>query len=282
MKNFAKKSASKRREKPAAVAAVAYTTGSAKNHWKGKRATEFGALLQEWNTTTGRKNSGGALLRELSAQCDKEDADSRGTQVEGADGLVVFEFTVTLQPGMTPIRVWRGLDGNAVPNLRLAPAPDNEQAHASLLKEMKTFAKNSASQRWEKPAAVAAFAYATDTARSHWKGKRATEFKALLQEWNTVTGSEKGGGALLQELSVLCDGEDARGMQVAISDDLVVFEFTVTLHPGMLPVTVWRGLDGNGMINLRLAPAPDDEPTRASLLTEMKDSAKKSARQRKN
>jgi hypothetical protein len=192
----------------------------------------------------------------------------------------VFEFTVTLHPGMAPTRVWRGLGDNAVPNLRLAPEPDNEEACASLLKEMKAGAKISASQRREKPAA-ATVAYAARTAKDHWKGKRAAEFEALLQEWNAATGSEKSGGTLLQELSALCDGEDARGTQVAISDDLVVFEFTVTLHLGMAPITVWRGLDGNGMINLRLAPAPDDEQARARLLKEMKGSAKMSAGQRK-
>jgi hypothetical protein len=166
-----------------------------------------------------------------------------------------------------------------VPNLRLAPAPDNEQAHASLLTEMQIFAKRSAGKQREKPAA--AVAYAIAAAHSHWTSKRATEFGALLQEWNTVVGNEKSGGVLLQELSALCDGEDARGTQVAISDGLVVSEFTVTLHPRMAPVTVWRGLADNGMINLRLAPAPDDEPARASLLKEMKGSANKSAGKRK-
>jgi hypothetical protein len=129
--------------------------------------------------------------------------------------------------------------------------------------------------------ALSAVAYAAATARRHWIGKRAAEFGALLPEWNTATGIEHSGGALLQELSALCDREDARGTQVAISDGLVVFEFTVTLHPGMAPVTVWRGLDGNGMVNLRLAPTPDDERARASLLKEMKGSANRSAGKRK-
>jgi hypothetical protein len=191
--------------------------------------------------------------------------------------LVVF--TVTLLPGIGSVTVWRGLDGNGVINLRLAPKPDEEQARASLLKEMQISAKRSAGKRWEKPAV--AFAYATATAHSHWRGKRAAEFEALLQEWNTVTGNEKGGSVLLQELSALCDGEDARGTQMAIFESLVVFEFTVTLHPEMAPARVWRGFDGNGMINLRLAPAPDDEQTRASLLQEMESSAKHSASKRK-
>jgi hypothetical protein len=165
-------------------------------------------------------------------------------------------------------------------NLRLAPAPDDDQARASLLKEMKISENRSAGKRRKKSAA--AFVYAASSARNHWSGKRATEFKALLQEWKTAMGTENSGGALLQELSALCDREDAalRGTPVEGSGGLV-FEFTVTLHPGIAPVTVWRGLDGNGMINLRLAPAPDDEQTRARLFKEMKGSAKKSAGKRK-
>jgi hypothetical protein len=273
MKRSAKKSAGKRREKPAA-AAVIYAARTAQNHWRGKRAAEFEALLQEWNTATNRQKGGGALLQELSALCDKEDADSRGTQVEGSDGRV-FEFTVTLHPGMAPVTVWRWLDGNGVPNLRLPPEPDDEQARASLLKDMKNFSKISRSKLRKKPAA-AAVTYSADIAHYHWNGKRAAEFGALLQEWNTATGSENSGGALLRELSALCDEKDAasRGTQVEGSDGLVVFEFMVMLNPGMAPTRVWRGLDGHGLPNLRLAPASDKEQERASLLKEMETSAK--------
>jgi hypothetical protein len=144
MEAGAKKSAGQLRERP--VAAVAYTTYTAYSHWSGNRATEFEALLQAWNTATARNNGGGALLQELSARCDREDADLRGTPVENSDGRV-FEFTVTLEPGMAPARIWRGLDGNGVPNLRLAPKPNNEQARASLLKEMEISAKKRAGKR---------------------------------------------------------------------------------------------------------------------------------------
>jgi hypothetical protein len=60
-----------------------------------------------------------------------------------------------------------------------------------------------------------------------------------------------------------------------------VFEFRVTLHPEMAPARVWRRLDDHGMPNLRLAPEPDNEQTRANLLKEMKDSAKMSVSKRK-
>jgi hypothetical protein len=166
-----------------------------------------------------------------------------------------------------------------VPNLRLAPGPDDEQARASLLEEMENFANRSASRRRKKPA-TAEVAYAARIANDRWRGKRAAEFKALLQEWNKATGITQSGGLLLQELSALCDREDARGTQVEGSDGLV-FEFTVTLEPRMAPVRVWRRLDDHVMPDLRLAPEPDNEETRADLLKQMKVSANKSERKQK-
>jgi len=59
----------------------------------------------------------------------------------------VFEFTVTPLAGNAPVTIWRGLDGNGVPDLRLAPASGDDQARANLLKEMQVSAKISAGKR---------------------------------------------------------------------------------------------------------------------------------------
>jgi hypothetical protein len=124
--------------------AVAYSDASARSHWRS-RCGEFGLLLAEWRTVTGKKPGGAKLLQRLSALCDAELNEGRGTQVDD-DGLV-FEFSVTLEPGMAAQRIWRRLDDNGVPNLRLAPAPDDAQASVNLLKKMQSTAKRSASQR---------------------------------------------------------------------------------------------------------------------------------------
>jgi len=275
MQVSAKKSASQRREKPAAV--FAYNRQSAAIHWQS-RSAEFGQLLTDWDAATGKKNSGASLLQRLSTLCNTEDAQGHGTPVAGSDNRV-FEFTVTPQKGMAPVTVWRWLDGSGMPSLRLAPAPGDGQARANLLKEMQVFAKISASRRRDKLAA--AVAYDNHTAANHWQS-RSAEFGPLLTDWDAVTGQTNSGASLLQRLSALCDAEDAQGHGTPVAGSgNRVFEFTVTPPAGRAPVTVWRGLDGNGVPDLRLAPASGDDQARANLLKEMQVSAKISASKRR-
>ena len=268
---------------PLGTSKTRYDNQTARDHWRKsqKRRQEFGALLKQWNEATGKEASGGALLRQLSALCDKEDEKKRGTPVAGSNNLV-WEFTVALTPGMREVRVWRGLY-NRVPNLRAAPAPDDDQAREALLQEMCTFANRSAGKRREKLAGSIVYDY--QTANNHWhhSEKRRQEFGALLAQWKQATGKTGSGAALLQHLSALCDKEDEkkRGTPVAGSDNLV-WEFTATPVPGMGEVRVWRGLDGNGVPNLRAAPAPNDGQARETLLQEMEYSAKLSASKRRD
>ena len=149
MEYSAKLSASQRRDKPAG--GIIYDNQTAHSHWKGKRQQEFGALLRRWNQATGKTISGGALLQHLSALCDAQHRRELGTPVGSPDNLV-WEFTVTPAPGMGEVRVWLGLYGNGVPNLRAAPALNTPKAREALLKEMRTSAKQSAGQRRDKPA----------------------------------------------------------------------------------------------------------------------------------
>jgi len=214
-------SAGIRREKPAA--AVAYDSLTAINHWR-TRSAEFGPLLTDWNAATGKKDSGGSLLQGLSALCDVEDAQGRGTPVAGSDNLV-FEFTVTLLTGRAPVIVWRGLDGNGVPNLHLAPAPGDEQARENLLKQMQASAKISASKRREKP--TGELPYSAKNAKDHWYGPRAQEFEPMLQAWNEATGTLASGGTFLRHLSAQCD----QALGKPVDEAGLIFEFEVQTHP---------------------------------------------------
>jgi hypothetical protein len=64
---------------------------------------------------------------------------------------------------------------------------------------------------------------------------------------------------------------------VPTPEEATIYEFTVRTHDGANPVTVWRGLDGTGIVNLRLAPTPGVPKDREALLNEMRVSARKSA-----
>jgi len=121
-------------------------------------------MRQAWSVATGKKSaSGAAFLQHLSAQCDKALRTGRGDPVDMA-GLVT-EFEVQTHPEGEAIRVWRGVDDNGSINLRLAPAPDDDQARKALLTAMQQFAKKSAGHRREKPAG--GLPYPSATANRH-------------------------------------------------------------------------------------------------------------------
>jgi len=215
--------------------------------------------------------SGAAFLRHLSVKCDEaleaEPVDEAG---------LIFEFEVKTHPEGEAIRVWRGVDANGSINLRLAPAPNDDEARKALLTAMQQFAQQSAGRRREKPAG--GLPYPAWNAKGHWKGPRAKEFESMRQAWNGATGTLASGGAFLRHLSAKCD----EVLEAEPVDEAgLIFEFEVKTHPEGEAIRVWRGVDGNGSINLRLAPAPGDDKARKALLKAMQLSANMSAGRRK-
>jgi len=275
MQQSAKKSASQRREKP--TGSLPYSSHDATHHWKGSRAKEFEPMRQAWNVATGTLASGGAFLQHLSAKCD-EALDAGRSKLVDEESLI-FEFEVKTHPEGEAIRVWRGVDGNGTINLRLAPEPGDDEARKALLTAMQQSAKKSATLRREKPAD--GLPYPSKNAHSHWKGPRAKEFEPLRQAWNEATGTSASGGAFLQHLSAQCDEARKAGAGKSVDKAGLIFEFEVKTHPEGEAMRVWRGVDGNGTINLRLAPKPGDDEARKALLRDMQHSAKKSAGRRK-
>jgi hypothetical protein len=177
------------------------------------------------------------------------------------------------------MRVWRGVDGNGTINLRLAPAPGDDKARKALLKDMQHSAKKSIRQRREKPAG--GIPYPSKNAKGHWNGQRAQEFEPLRQAWNAATSTSASGGAFLQHLSAKCDEALKTECGNPIDEEGLIFEFEVQTHPEGEVMRVWRGVDGNDSINLRLAPEPSDDEARKALLTAMQLSAKWSAGRRR-
>jgi len=229
-------------------------------------------MRQVWNEVPGKKSaSGAAFLQHLSAKCDEA---LEAAPVDEA-GLI-FEFEVKTHPEGKAMRVWRGVDGNGSINLRLAPAPNDYKTRKALLAAMQQSAKKSADRRREKPAG--GLPYPSATAHSHWYGPRAKEFEPLRQAWNGATGTLASGAAFLRHLSAQCDKTLATE---PVDEAGLIFEFEVKTHPEGETIRVWRGVDGNGTINLRLAPKPGDDKERKALLTAMQQSAKKSAGRRK-
>jgi hypothetical protein len=171
------------------------------------------------------------------------------------------------------------VDDNGSINLRLAPEPANDEARKALLTAMQQSAKKSASKRREKP--TGGLPYPAATANNHWNGPRAKEFEPLRQAWNKATGTLASGGAFLRHLSAKCDETLIAGNGKSVDKAGLIVEFEVKTHPQGEAMRVWRGVDGNGTINLRLAPAPNDDKKRKALLTAMQQSAKNSASQRK-
>jgi hypothetical protein len=267
-------SAGQNSEEPAGSSA--YDARSANNHWNGKRKTEFAGLLAPWSESRGGTQSGAALLQHLSKRCDEEDDAGRG--VPTPEEATIYEFTVRTHDGAKPVTVWRRVEGTGAVNLRLAPTPGVPEARETLLHEMQKFAKASAGKRAEKPAG--GIAYDAASSINSWRGKRKTEFEHLLAPWSESRGTTQSGGALLRHLSQRCDEEDDAGRGVPTPEEPTIYEFTVRTHEGANPVTVWRGLDGTGMVNLRLAPTPGVPEDREALLNEMRVSALQSTSNR--
>jgi len=263
---------------PSVPERIAYPIKTAQNHWKGQRAQEFEPLRQAWSVATGKKSaSGGAFLQHLSTKCDEALVAGSGEPVDEA--RLIFAFEVKTHPEGEAIRVWRGVDSNGSINLRLAPAPNDDEARKALLKAMQNSAKQSAGHRKEKPAGR--LSYPIKSAHDHWKGQRAQEFEPMLQAWNRATGTLASGGAFLQYLSEQCDDALVAGSGEPVDEAGLIFEFEVKTHPEGEAMRVWRGVEDNGSINLRLAPAPSDDKARKALLTDMRQSAKQSASQRR-
>ena len=231
-------------------------------------------MRQAWSVATSTLASGGAFLRHLSAKCDEalaaEPVDEAG---------LIFEFEVKTHPEGEAMRVWRGVDANGSIHLRLAPAPSDDEARKALLTAMQQFAKQSASERREKPAG--SLPYPSATAQGHWYGQRAKEFEPLRQAWNGATGTLASGGSFLQHLSAQCDKAWKAGRGDPVDEASLIFEFEVKTHPEGEAIRVWRGVNGNGNINLRLAPAQNDDDARKALLAAMQQSAKQSAARRR-
>ena len=99
----------------------------------------------------------------------------------------------------------------------------------------------------------------------------------MHQAWNGATGTLASGGVFLQHISAKCD----QALGKPVDEAGLILEFEVQTHPEGQAMRVWRGVDGNGSINLRLAPAQNDDEARKALLTAMQQSAKKSAGQRR-
>jgi len=216
-------------------------------------------MRQAWNEATGTLASGGAFLQHLSAQCDKALKAGYGKPVDEA-GLI-FEFEVKTHPEGEAMRVWRGVDGNGSINLRLAPALNDDEARKALLTAMQQSAKQTAGQRREKP--TGSLPYSSHDASHHWQGQRAQEFEPMRQAWrNVATGMLASGAAFLQHLSAKCDEALKAGSGDPVDEAGLIFEFEVKTHPEGEAMRVWRGVDGNGTINLRLAPASDNDKER--------------------
>ena len=274
MQEFMKRSAGQRVEK--SQGSFSYSVNSATNHWTGPRAKEFEPVRQAWNEATGNEASGATFLQHLSAKCDEALAAGGGKAVDEA-GLIV-EFEVQTHAEGAVVRVWRGLDGNGSINLRLAPEQGNAEAYQALLKAMQEFMKRSAGRRVEKSQGV--FSYATSNTNKHWNGPRAKEFELLRQAWNEVTGNAASGATFLQHLSAKCDEALAAGGGKAVDEAGLIVEFEVQTHAEGAVVRVWRGLDGNGSINLRLAPEQGNADAYQALLKAMQEFMKRSASQR--
>lgn len=147
----------------ATLSSIPQSSAAQQQTWTRQHEEEFGPLLEAWNQATGMSAGGDALLRHLSAQCDKEEAAGHGTRVD-AEKSTIFEFTVKVHPTMPAVRVWRGVDGDGNIDLRLAPQEDEPDlslslappevgfdARQALLDEMGDLAKRRAGQQSGKP-----------------------------------------------------------------------------------------------------------------------------------
>ena len=103
----------------------------------------------------------------------------------------------------------------------------------------------------------------------------------MRQAWSMATDTSASGGSFLQHLSEQCDKAWEAGSGDPVDEASLIVEFEVKTYPEGEAMRVWRGVDGNGSINLRLAPKPGDDEARKALLTDMQQFAKQSASRRR-
>ena len=259
-----------------------YSHIHATSHWKrGNRAKEFELLRQALENKRGKPVSGGAFLQLLSQACDKAKPEDRHLIAELNEEKVkgrIFEFKVRIDDRMDVVQVWRGLYDNGHIDLRRAPKKEGDnKAYTDLLQEMKASAKASAGQRSKQQTP-----YSVEEARTHWNHKeRAEEFEPLRQAWQEATKKsvkQANGLAFLRYLSAECDKAEEGGTFIEhLGEHGEILEFKVQMHEGAMPQRVWRGVDGNGQVNLRLAPEEENSEARKTLLDEMKQSMQKTS-----
>ena len=266
-----------------------YSFMHAESHWNySKRAEEFEPLRQALENATGKAVSGAALLQLLSQACDKVKPENRKLIAELNEKKIkgmICEFEVQIHPGVDVVHVWRGAYDNGHIDLRRALKTDNIKAKAcmDLLKEMKRSANVSAGRRSKQLTP-----YSAKDAWHHWNDneQRAEEFEPLRQAWQEATGKsdkQASGPAFLRHLSAECDKAEEGGKLIEdLGKNGKIFEFEVQTYEGATQKCVWRGVDGNGSINLRLAPKPEENNTeednieaREKLRDEMKKSMEK-------
>ena len=165
------------------------------------------------------------------------------------------------------------------------PLLDNNDAHAALPKNMLSFAQSSARQPSQTSAKK--HFYHLNDAKNHWRYDRASEFKPYMAAWSSAVkrkGKESTkGGAFLVHLSSECDKAEAKGGGKRVEDKngLRIMEFEVPIEglPEGQQLRVWRGVNSNGRISLRLAPEGNDK--REGLLDGMRNAAHRSIKWKK-
>jgi len=249
-----------------------YSIIQATDHWnRGMRTKDFEPLKQALEKRIGKPVSGGTFLQLLSQACDKAKPEERKLIGELNEEKIkgsIFEFKVRIHRDMEVVHVWRGAYDNGYIDLRRAPK--KIEAYPNLLEKMKTAAKVSAVRRSKQHTP-----YSAKEAWTHWNYKeRAAEFEPLLQAWQKATEKtpkQKHGPAFLRYLSEECDKAEEGGELIEhLGKHGEILEFKVQTHEGAIPQRVWRGVDGNGHVNLRLAPEEGNSEARKTLLGEMK------------
>jgi len=258
-----------------------YPFSMASKHWNfSKRAEEFEPLRQALENIRGRPVSGAAFLQLLSRACDKTKPEDRQLIAELKEKKAkgrIFEFKVQIDHRMDAVQVWRGAYDNGHIDLRRAPKKGDNKAYRDLLTEMMTSAEVSAGMRSKQHTP-----YSPKDAWRHWNDEeRAEELEPLRQAWQEATEKTAGqpkGPAFLRHLSEKCDQAEEGGEYIEHLDEHgEILEFEVQTHEGAMPQRVWRGVDGRGTVNLRLAPEKGNEEARENLLDKMRKSMQKAS-----
>lgn len=252
---------------------IVYTSKAAESNWVGERAAEFGDALELWADAEKITLSGSALLRHLSVQCDAVAAQGGGTPVD-EDGQIL-EFVVGTSRFTPALTVWRKVDDgggkDGMVNLRLAPPADDIEAREALCKNMESISARSTSQRTAEE--TSGSGYSKREAEVQWNGTRATEFQPMLDDWNEASlerGIRHSGPALLVHVARLCEQQAGSGGR-PVDKEEKISEFSVATHVGGRAFRVWRLLNENGSVALRMAPAGRSKKPRDALVKSMID-----------